>query len=164
LTPEVGRRTTFLQRRRLVLYPDRVEELTATPVELEVRRMFFDEISSATVHRRLLWTELVAGVLNVFVGLSLVGWALEDRLPGALGVGAVLLLAGALLAVRALLQPTRVLVLRAGSQRMETHLPRWRHAQRLDQLVRSIERFQLEARMEGRFGGAEAAFRTPGQP
>jgi len=141
----IARRGGLFEAQRLVLHPDRVEQLSLSAFGLDVRRLFFDELSCATVQRQFApWTELLIGLLCAFLGVLLLGLGLWQRsaLAIVLGVFALLVFLGLLLA--AWLEPPHLLVLRAGDQALRGSLPRRPAAREeaLRRLLRAVERHQ----------------------
>lgn len=141
----IARRGGLLESQRLVLHPDRVEQLSLSAFGLDVRRLFFDELSCATVQRQFApWTELLIGLLCALLGVLLLGLGLWQRsaLEIGLGVFALLLFLGLLLL--AWFVPPHLLVLRAGDQTLRGSLPRRSAAREeaLRRLLRAVERHQ----------------------
>ena len=142
----VGRRSFVAVRYRMLLFDDRVEEVGGTPLGLEIRRLFFDEVQCATVHRTSTALEVVAGA---FCALLFVGGAVLFHL-GDLWLGSfymsLLALAAVGYAVHGVVRPAYVLVLRTADQHLETRLPRGarERAEVIGRVTRTIERFQAQ--------------------
>lgn len=119
----VGRRVSAFARTRLLAFDDRLELLTDGGVQrVELRRMFFDEVSGATVHREIQWgTVVVSGVLGLGAlvsGLALVPYVAP--LGGGLALLGLVALAGAVFGIE---QPPHVLKVHAPGQVFGTLLP-----------------------------------------
>jgi hypothetical protein len=140
---KLGRRTAAFARYTLLLFDDRVEEVSYTLAGLEVKRFFFDEADFMTVHRPSNAAEVsLAGLVAAIMGtLALLSTA-EIILASILGSLAALLLA---LAVFLFFYPSYKLVLAAPSpETIECLLPRRRGRREdvLARLTRAIARYQ----------------------
>jgi hypothetical protein len=134
-----------MELQRLVVHPDRLEQLSYGPFGLEVRRLFFDELSAATVHRRFAtWVELVAAAGCALLGVVLVGIGLWQELLPMVFVGALALLTFVGLAVAAWLEPPHELVVWGGGRSLRTLLPRRdvRRERAILELKRAVESHQ----------------------
>lgn len=137
---------------RLLLFDDRVEEVRAIGFELEITRLFFDELRCATVTPRRHWLEPLALIGVAFLGVA-GGTALaragDVSISPVAGLTLVffslLLLAvgGWLLAT-----PAPVLTLYAADHKLDATLPRRAGARRrrLTRLVEAVEAARLRAR------------------
>ena len=140
----VGARSYVVVRYRMLLFEDRVEEVGGTLLGLEIRRLFFDEVQCATVHRGSAVLEVLGWGLGVVLlaagGVAAYVGGLPWLLLG-LGVAALAALLGA---AHAAMRPPYILVLRTADQVLETRLSRdpARRAAVLGRLVRAIEPFQ----------------------
>jgi hypothetical protein len=140
----VGSRSYVVVRYRMLLFEDRVEEVGGTLLGLEIRRLFFDEVQCATVHRGSAVLEVLAwGVGAVLLASGGVAAYLGGMPWVLLGLG-VAALAAVLGAAHAAMRPPYVLVLRTADQALETRLSRdpTRRASVLGRLVRTIEPYQ----------------------
>lgn len=137
----VGERPTLFQPVRLWAYDDWLEEAAAGILDLRVRRMFYDEVECATVHRSLPMRTLLAPVLLFAVALVGIGLSFLDS--DNLGLWAAVPVALGALAyfVFSITSPPYTLVIRAPGQRFETWLPR-RRPETLQRLLQSIESYQ----------------------
>ena len=139
----IGRRSGTLQRFRILLFEDRIEDVSIRLDGLEVRRLFFDELQSATVHRRKGVVDLVAG--SVLTGLLLTIALVSARpAPPVAAVFAGIALATGALTALALAYPRHWLVVYAPDQKIEIPLSRSaaRRDRTLARLVRTIGRYQ----------------------
>jgi len=139
----IGRRSGTLQRFRILLFEDRIEDVSIRLDGLEVRRLFFDELQSATVHRRKGVVDLVAG--SVLTGLLLTIALVSARpAPPVAAVFAGIALATGALTALALAYPRHWLVVYAPDQKIEIPLSRSaaRRDRTLARVVRTIGRYQ----------------------
>jgi hypothetical protein len=120
----VGQRASAVGRTRLLAFDDRLELLSDGGAHrVELRRLFFDELTGATVHAAVQWTTvLVGGVLGL--GALVSGLALVPYVAPLGGGLALLGLAGLAAAVLAVVQPRHVLKVHAPGQVFVTLLPR----------------------------------------
>jgi hypothetical protein len=140
----VGVRRLVFIHYRMLLFEDRVEEVGGTMLGLEVRRLFFDEVESATVHRSSAAPSVIAAWAAALVlagaaaGAGFGGLRLLSFLFSLLAVAAIVV------AVAAALRPPYTLVLRARGHTLQTVLPRdpGRRDEAMGRLARSIERYQ----------------------
>jgi len=141
----IGWRRTLLQRHRLLVFDDRLEEVTDALLGLEVRRLFFDEAESLTVHRAL-GALIGTGALAVVFTLLLLGVALAGADRSVIVVIAIILAVIALALVLLLVFPQHVVKVRAPDQVFEAQLPalRFRRERAVRLLVEKIERYQRE--------------------
>ena len=139
----IGRRSGTLQRFRILLFEDRIEDVSIRLDGLEVRRLFFDEVESATVHRRKGVVDLVAGVVLTGLFLTIALLSARPAPPVAVLFAAIALATGALTAL-ALVYPQHRLVVYAPDQKIEIPLSRSaaRRDRTLARLVRTIGRYQ----------------------
>jgi hypothetical protein len=141
----VGRRSNLIELTRLVVHPDRVEQLSYSLFGLEVRRLFFDELSCATVHRRFAtWVELAFAGIALLVGLVLAGVGLWQRWPMMVAGGGLALLTFLSLLLAAWLEPPHELTVWADRRSLRTLLPRRTEAREraLQHLLRAVEGYQ----------------------
>jgi hypothetical protein len=141
----IGRQSNLIELTRLVVHPDRLEQLSYSVFGLEVRRLFFDELSCATVHRRFAtWVELAFAGLAALLGLVLTGVGLWQRWAMMVAAGGLGLLTflGLLLAAR--LEPPHELVVWADRRCLRTLLPRRADAREraIRHLIRAVESHQ----------------------
>jgi hypothetical protein len=141
----LGRRKSLLQRHRLLLFEDRIEEVTDALLGLEVRRLFFDETESVTVHRTYA-SLIITGLLLLLFGLVLVLVAVTAGDRELLFGLAILVLMALLALVFQLVCPPHLLKVRAPGQVLEAHLPVLPplRERALRRLVEAIERYQRE--------------------
>jgi hypothetical protein len=140
---KIGRRNAPFARYALLLFEDRVEEVSYTLSGLEVKRFFFDEADFMTVHRL---SNVAEVALAVLVMALLVVLAVASS-GNAVAVWIFGSLAALMLAVAALLVyfPPWKLVLAAPSpETVECLLPRGRgrREEALGLLTRAIARYQ----------------------
>jgi hypothetical protein len=139
----LGRRSSPFARYGLLLFDDRVEEVSYTLAGLEVKRFFFDEADYLTVHRVSNAGEIVlAAVAGVIMGAFAVG---TREMPGFVVFFGVLAVLFVVLALLAYVSPPYKLVLAAPSPEMaECTLPRsrGRREEAIGRLTRAIARYQ----------------------
>lgn len=141
----IARRGGLFETHWLVVHPDRVEQLSLSIFGLEVRRLFFDELGSATTQRQLApWSELLIALFSALLGALLVGLGLWQRSWPLVAAGALALLLFVVLVVLAWQFPPHLLVLRAGEQALRASLPRRPEAREeaLRDLLRAVESHQ----------------------
>ncbi len=141
---KLGRRSAAFARYALLLFDDRVEEVSYTLAGLEVKRFFFDEADFVTVHRTSGLGEAVLAVLGG-AALGLLAFVFRESevvVAWVLGSLAALLL---VLAVILFLNPRYKLVLAAPyPETAECLLPRLRgrREEALGRLTRAVARYQ----------------------
>lgn len=145
----LARRRDVHQTYRLLLFDDRLEEVGQNLLGSEVRRLFFDEAESATVHASRDWAQIVlAGLFGA--GLLALGVVLrDDEMVAELAVALAVLGVGALgLVVFGLVNPPHVLHVRASDHALSGRLPRFagRREDVLARLARAIELYQARHR------------------
>lgn len=141
----IARRGGLFESHRLVVHPDRVEQLSLSVFGLDVRRMFFDELAAATAQRQLApWSELLIALFSALLGALLLGLGVWQRSWPLLAAGTLALLLFLLLALLAWRLPPHLLVLRAGDQTLRASLPRRPEAREeaLRELLRAVESHQ----------------------
>lgn len=143
----IGRRTGLFERSRLLVFDDRLELLADGGFSgWDVRRLFFDEVSCATVAPQIQWAVVVLssalGLALLLPGLALLSEAPSVSVPMCVAALA-LLAAGAV----SLLAPRQRLVVHAPGQSFDALLPRpaAARARALDELRRAIESYQARA-------------------
>jgi len=148
----LGRRREPFAAYTLLLFEDRLEEVARTPLALEIRRLFFDEVQGATVH--LGWGAAEALLCLLAGGAALLPVAMmwEDgqrRTAAAICGPVAALLFGA--AAFFLARRPRVLTVHAPGLVLRTRLPlrASRRAARLRALREAVARFQEAGRPEG---------------
>jgi hypothetical protein len=139
---KLGRRSSAFARYALLLFDDRVEEVSYTLAGLEVKRFFFDEADFMTVHRVSSTGEaFLALMASLGLGaLAFASWS--NPLGWPLAVAAVLMLA---LAVFVYLNPAHKLVLAAPDpETAECRLSRFasRREEAIGRLTRAVARYQ----------------------
>jgi hypothetical protein len=142
----VGARSLVAVRYRMLLFDDRVEEVAGTVLGLEIRRLFFDEAQSATVHRTSAAPQVLVGVFgSLFLAgaAALAGYGSLRLLSFILSL---LVVVGIWYTVRAAIWPPYVLVLRTADQALSTGLPRdpGRRAEVVGRVARTVERYQAQ--------------------
>jgi hypothetical protein len=143
----IGRRNELFQRYRILLFEDRIEEVSLSLTGLEVKRFFFDEAAAATVRPLHRWPEALVAV----VGAGLLFWAAvsmaagpTDRVAAAV-VGVIGLLA-LLVFAYVVVNPLQKVQLHGSEESLEFVLPRSRARgeRALRRLVRAIEAYQSQ--------------------
>ena len=143
----IGRRNELFQRYRILLFEDRIEEVSLSVTGLEVKRFFFDEAAALTVRPLRRWPEalvaLVAAGLLLWAAVALILAANPtDRAGGAiiLVLGLLALLAFAYVVAN----PLQKVELHGSEESLEFVLPRFRGRgeRALQRLVRAIEAYQ----------------------
>jgi hypothetical protein len=141
----IGRRREPFAAYTLLLFEDHLEEVARTPLALEVRRLFFDEVQGATVHRGWATTEALLCLLAA--GASLLPVALmwnDDLRREALQVCGPVAALLVVVAAAFLVRRPRILVVHAPGLALRTRLPLGasRRAARLRALREAVLRFQ----------------------
>jgi hypothetical protein len=142
----LGRRNAAFQRYRVLLFEDRMEEVSMTLGSLEVSRLFFDEAAYATVHRMRNWPHVLAmGVLAAIPAAMAIGFAVSSTgIERTIWVLCWSLLALFLLGWLAylVLYPPHQLVVRAPDQKFSVLLPRRKGERIIQRLVQAVEAYQ----------------------
>lgn len=140
----------LVQASRYVLREDRLEELATASASWEVTRLFFDEATCATVHRKRERLTIAVSIAVTVIFLLLAfgfSWNSSARDPlwiVSVSIWLPLAAVTAGLAASVALRPRRVLVVRARDQTMEVLLPRGarKREKAIRDLVETIETYQ----------------------
>jgi len=155
---KVGRRAQVNQRFTILLFDDRLEEVSPTFSSLEVRRFFFDEAGGATVQARARWPHVLAwGIVTFF--LVSITWALMlDVSSRPAGIFFAVFLAIALVPLGlSIFTAPHLMALHAPDDRLEFDLPRW--PPRRERAIRLV--LEAVARRQGRPAPAPGPTQAP---